>query len=109
MKKTLLACVIASILIGKPFPFNLQQYSSLQQTSITGKISPETAAEVALIIRGRDTLKTPVIWGSFSQKVKPGTYKLVVSAKKPFRNVSIGNLEVKRNHTLNVGELILQK
>jgi hypothetical protein len=109
MKKMLLACVIASILIGNPLRFNLEQYSTRQQTSITGKISPEEAADVALIIHAKDTLKTPVVWGNFSQQVKPGTYKLVVSAKAPFKNVSLGNLEVKRNHVLNVGELILQK
>jgi len=109
MKKMLLACVIASILIGNPFRFNLEKYSAYQQTAITGKISPEEAADLALLIDAKDTLRTPVIWGSFSQQVKPGTYKLVVSAKSPFRNVSIGKLEVKRNHTLNVGELILQK
>jgi len=108
MKKMLLACVIASILIGNPLRFNLEQYPQ-QQTSITGKISPEEAADVALIIHAKDTLKTPVVWGNFSQQVKPGTYKLVVSAKAPFKNVSLGNLEVRRNHVLNVGELILQK
>jgi len=105
----LLACVIASILIGNPFRSNIEQFSSQQQTSITGTISPEEVADVALLIHAKDTLRTPVVWGSFSQQVNPGMYKLVVSAKSPFKNVSIGNLEVKQNHTLNVGELILQK
>ena len=109
MKKGLLACVIASLIIGNPLSFHLQPYPAFQQTSITGKISPAEAAETALIIEAKDTLKTPVVWGNFSQHVKPGNYKLVISAKSPFKNVSIGNLEVKRNHVLDVGELILQK
>ena len=65
MKKMFLACVIASILIGNPLRFNLEQYSTLQQTSITGKISPEKAADVALIIRAKDTLKTPIVLQPF--------------------------------------------
>src|SRR6266496_2341429 len=109
MKKGILACVIASILIGHPFSFHLQEYSAFQQTLITGKISPEDAAETALIIVAKDTLKTPITWGNFSLQVKPGTYKLFVSAKAPYKNVSMSNLEVKQNHVLDVGELILQK
>ena len=109
MKKGILACVIASLVVSNPLSFHLQHYTGFQQTSITGKISPEEAAETALIIKAKDTLRTPVVWGNFSQQVKPGTYKLIVAAKAPFKNVSLGNLEVKRNHVLDVGELILQK
>jgi hypothetical protein len=109
MKKLLLACVIASILIGNPCRFNTEYQPPLRQTAIAGRISPVEAADVALIIHKKDTLRTPVIWGSFSQHVEPGTYKLFVCGKKPFMNVSLNNLEVRLNHQLNVGELMLQK
>jgi hypothetical protein len=110
MKKGILTCVIASIFIGNPFLFHLQQHSvSFQQTSITGKISPAEAAEVAWVMNAKDTLKTAIMWGSFSLQVKPGKYKLVINTKAPYKNVSLGNLEVKENHILDVGELILQK
>jgi hypothetical protein len=110
MKKGIIACVIASILIGNPFSFRLRQYAgSLQQTSIAGKISPAEAAEVVLIVHARDTLKTPIMWGSFSQQVRPGKYKLIINARPPYKNALLGNLEVKENHVLDVGELILQK
>jgi hypothetical protein len=108
MKKGILACVITSIVISNPLSFRLEQHPA-QQTSITGKISPAEASETGLIIGKKDTLKTPIVWGNFSQQVKPGTYKFVVSAKAPFKNVSLGNLEVNENHILNVGELMLQK
>jgi hypothetical protein len=109
MKKGLLACVIASFVIGNPFPFHLQEYSVVQQTSITGRISPAEAADVICVIDMRDTLKTALVWGGFFLPVKPGTYKLFVSAKAPYKNASLGNVEVKQNQALNVGELILQK
>lgn len=109
MKKGLLACVIASVIIGNPLSFHLQDYSVSQQTSITGKISPAEAADVICVIDAKDTLKTAIVWGNFSLPVKPGTYKLFVNAKAPYKNVSLGNLEIKQNQALNVGELILQK
>jgi hypothetical protein len=110
MKKGIIACVVISILIGNPFSFHLEQYAiSFQQTSITGKISPAEAAEVVWILHAKDTLRTSILWGNFSQQVKPGTYKLIVNAKPPYKDVSLGNLEVKENHVLDIGELILQK
>ena len=108
MKKGVLAGVITSILVTNPFSFHTDEAFS-PEAAITGKISPSEASETALIVNGRDTLKTPVIGGSFFRQVNPGNYKLIVSAKAPFKNASIGNLQVKRNHVLDVGELILQR
>ena len=95
----LIACVIASILIGNPLRFNLEQFagSTPQQTSITGKISPAEAADGCLIMRAKDSLKAPIVWGSFSQQVKPGTYKLVSKCKSSLiKMYRLDNLEVKR-------------
>ena len=108
MKKGVLAGVITSILITNPFSFHIEQ-SSTRQTAIAGKISPPEAAETALIVHNKDTFRTPVIQGDFFQQVKPGTYKLIVSAKAPFKNAVVGNLRVKRDHVLDVGELMLGK
>lgn len=109
MKKGLLACLVASFLIGNPLSFHIEQYSTVQQTSIRGRISPEAAAVVVWAVSGKDTLKTMIIAGSFSLQVKPGTFTLFVNAKPPYKNVSLGNLEVKLNQVLNVGEIILEK
>jgi hypothetical protein len=109
MKKGLLACLVATFLIGNPLSFHMPQYSIVQQTSITGKISPEAAAELVWAVNGKDTLKTMLMAGNFSLQVKPATYTLFVNAKAPYKNVSLGNLEVKLNQVLNVGEIILEK
>ena len=108
MKKGVLAGVITSILVTNPFSFHTDDAFS-PEAAITGKISPTEASENALIIQGRDTFRTPVIQGSFFRQVNPGTYKLIVSAKRPFKNAAVGNLEVERNHVLDVGELMLQQ
>jgi len=108
MKKGVLAGVITSILITNPFSFHTDEAFS-PEAAITGRISPTEASETALIVQGRDTFRTPVIQGSFFRQVNPGTYKLIVSAKSPFKNASIGNLRIKQNHVLDVGELMLEK
>jgi hypothetical protein len=108
MKKGNFACYIAALIVTNPFSFRIEPYPHSQPTSITGKISPAEACETIWLIRAKDTLKTPVVWGNFSRQVKPGVYKLLVGANPPFKNVSIGNLEVKQNHVLDVGEIILE-
>jgi hypothetical protein len=110
MKKGLLACLITSIIIWNPRcarPDNNRD--DFQSTFIKGKISPAEAAKVVWIMDSKDTLATSIIDGSFSMKVRPETYKLVVNAKPPYGNVSLDNLEVKQYHALDVGEIILQQ
>jgi hypothetical protein len=109
MKKGLLACVIASVLIGNPLSFNIGRNTSVASGTITGKTSPAEGAESVWAIAPADTLKTAVVGGNFSLQVKPGTYKLFVSAKTPYKNVLLDNLEVKESQVLDVGEIILQK
>ena len=108
MKKGVLAGVITSILVTNPFSFHTDEAFS-PEAAITGKISPAEASEAVLIVHGRDTFRTPVIQGGFFRQVNPGDYKLIVSAQRPFKNAAIGNLEVKQNHVLDVGELMLQR
>jgi hypothetical protein len=109
MKKGIVACVIASIVISNPWSMHIQTYSGSQQSSITGKVSPSEAAETAWVISAKDTLKTTIVWGNFSLQANPGIYKLIVSAKAPYKNISLGNLEVRQNRILDIGEIILQK
>ena len=108
MKKGLFACLLTSIMIWNPQCVRKQRSYDLQPTFIKGKISPAEAAEIVWIMDSKDTLQTSIVDGSFSMQVKPETYRLVVNAKPPYSNVSLGNLEVKQYHALDVGEIILQ-
>ncbi len=108
MKKGILACFIAALIVSDPFAFRIEPYPRSQQTTIAGKIFPADASETILIIHQKDTIKSPVVWGNFSRQVRPGVYKLLVCARSPFKNVLVGNLLVKEDHILDVGELILQ-
>jgi hypothetical protein len=108
MKKPLLACLIASVMLWNPQCVRKKKSYDFQPTYIKGKISPAGAAEIVWIVDAKDTLATSIVDGSFSMLVKPQTYRLVVNAKPPYCNVSMGNIEVKQSHALDIGEIILQ-
>ena len=108
MKKGILAFAIASALTGSPVSFITRGSFSVQQTSIAGKIFPESGADIVQIIGVRDSVKVVVVAGNFIAKVKPGKYKLIVHTRGPFKNAQLDNLEVKQNQSLDIGEIILQ-
>ncbi|MEI9946219.1 MAG: carboxypeptidase-like regulatory domain-containing protein [Chitinophagaceae bacterium] len=83
-------------------------FDNFPKTAISGKITPGDGAVIVWAINGNDTIRTQVNAGNFSIDVKPGTYKLIVDAKEPFKDVQLENLEVKNDQTLDVGEIILQ-
>jgi hypothetical protein len=108
MKKGVLACAIASVVVGSPYSFTIQRSFYSQQTSIAGKVSPQTGVDNVRIIGSKDSLKVAVVDGNFMAQVKPGRYKLIISTKAPYKNAQLDNLEVKLNQSLNIGEIILQ-
>jgi len=80
-----------------------------KQSAITGRISPANAAETVWVISVKDSIRAGVASGNFSVMVKPGTYKLLVDARDPFKDVLLDNLDVKANQALDIGEIILQQ
>ncbi len=78
------------------------------QSGITGKITPAEGAESVWAISGTDTVKGTLTADAFSIAVKPGTYKVVVDAKEPYKDAVVENLEVK-DQTLDIGEIQLQQ
>jgi hypothetical protein len=87
----------------------LMAFRNDQQSAITGRISPANAAENVWVISANDSIRAGVASGNFSVLVKPGTYKLFVDAKDPFKDVLLDNLDVKSNQALDIGEIILQQ
>jgi hypothetical protein len=108
MKKGVLACAIASVVIGSPLSVTIQQSFQPQRTSIAGRISPQKGADIVCIIGMKDSVKVAVVDGNFLAQVKPGKYKLIITTKAPFKNAQLDNLEVRQNQELNIGEIILQ-
>jgi hypothetical protein len=104
MKRLLLAGGIAlSAITG------LYAFRSVDQGSITGKVSPANAAKAVWAVSGTDSITANVVNGAFSLSVKAGTYKVVVSAKEPYKDASVDNVTVADGSPVDVGEIKLQK
>lgn len=108
MKKGVLACAIASVVIGSPASFKIERSFKVQMTSIAGKISPHNGADIVKIVGKKDSIRVAVVSGNFIAQVRPGKYRLIVNSRAPYKNAQLDNLEVKQNQVLDIGEIILQ-
>jgi hypothetical protein len=82
---------------------------SYPKTSIAGKVNPADAAELVWLIGQSDSMKAVPSMGLFAFDVKPGTYKLIVDAKDPYKDVLLDNLQVKQDEVMDLGEIPLKQ
>ena len=87
----------------------LYAFRTIDQGSITGKVSPADAAQAVWAVSGTDSITANVVNGAFSLAVKAGTYKVVVDAKEPYKDASVDNVTVADGSPVDVGEIKLQK
>ena len=105
MKFTKLSLVAAGIAIVGLFSFR-----SLVNGSVKGTVSPADAAVRAWVISSTDTLKVPIDKGNFViDDVKPGTYKVIIEAKPPFKNAAKDGITVSDGQPSDVGEIKLSQ
>ena len=104
MKKRMLTCGIVIASVAGLFAF-----TTTTQSSITGKVTPADGAETVWAVSATDSTKSAITAGAFALQVKPGTYKVIVDAKDPYKDVTLENVEVKQDQPLDVGEIVLQK
>jgi hypothetical protein len=79
-------------------------------SGISGKVTPVDGADAVWVIKDADSVKATVSSeGTFQAEVQPGTYKLVVSAKAPYKNAEIKELVVTADHNTDAGEIKLEK
>ncbi len=104
MKKSMLTLGIVAASVAGLFAF-----TTMTESSITGKVTPADAADAVWAISAADSTKGTISSGAFTIQVKPGTYKVIVDAKDPYKDVTLENLEVKQDEPLDVGEIVLQQ
>ncbi|MBN8782599.1 MAG: hypothetical protein ABS85_12650 [Sphingobacteriales bacterium SCN 48-20] len=111
MEKRLLVLAAFIGMVSLMFAFRSGQgnaQNSIIQGGITGKVSPPDGGISVWAASTTDTVRGLISSvGSFSLQVKPGTYRLFIDAKEPFKDVTLENLEVK-DQPLDVGEIVLQ-
>ncbi len=103
MKKNIIIGGLALAMMGGLFAF------STSQSSITGKVSPADGVESVWAISGTDSVKSGLNAGSFTLSVKSGTYKVIIDAKDPYKDVLLDNIAVKDDQPADIGEIVLQK
>ena len=85
-------------------------FSKIDSGSIKGKVTPANSSSKVWAISGADTLKASVDGGSFTiMDVKPGTYKLIVEAMPPYKNMAKEGITVSDGQQTDVGEIKLQQ
>jgi hypothetical protein len=106
MKITKLSLVVAGIAI-----VSLLGFKAITNGSVKGRVSPADAAVRVWIISATDTLKAPVEMGTFTVgDVKPGTYKVVIEAKPPYKNGVKDGITIGDDATpVDVGEIKLSQ
>ena len=105
MKKTIVKFILASILfIG---------FSAMQQiptASVSGKVTPVDGIEGIWAIKDADTIKATISTeGAFTIEVKPGTWKIMVNAKAPYKSSEVKEVVVTEDKNTDVREIILQQ
>jgi hypothetical protein len=85
-------------------------FSSLRDGSIRGTVSPADGGVRAWAESYTDTLKAPIINGSYEiAGLKPGTYKVIIEAKPPYRNAAKDGVMVSDGQSSDAGEIRLEK
>ncbi|HTQ28577.1 MAG TPA: carboxypeptidase-like regulatory domain-containing protein [Puia sp.] len=85
-------------------------FVTVRDGSVKGMVTPVDGGINVWADSGTDTLKSQVHNGAFEiAGAKPGTYKLVVEAKPPYRNAAKDNVSVTDGQTTDVGEIRLER
>ena len=72
-------------------------------------VNPVDGAIGVVAVSATDSVKAAVTDGMFVLDSKPGTYKLIVVAKPPYKNVVKDNVEVAEGNATDVGTITLQE
>ena len=85
-------------------------FNSLRNGSIKGTVSPADGAVRAWAESSTDTLRAPIMNGSYEiTDAKPGTYKVIIEAKPPYKNAAKGGITVTDGQAADAGEIKLEK
>ena len=105
MKKAKLALLSLAIAVAGLVSFR-QPATSL----IRGKVTPAFYGVHAWAISDHDTLYTTIADGNFEFSInEPGTYRIVIEARSPYRHMAKDGIIVNAGQETNLGELPLQK
>jgi len=96
---------IAAIAAMVLFAFSQQRLGSIK-----GTVMPLDAGVRAWAESATDTLRAPILNGSYEiTDAKPGAYKIIIEAKPPYRNIARDGIMVTDGQETDAGEIKLDK
>ena len=99
--KTLAIIVIAALLYA---------FTGFKAATITGKVTPPEAVKDVWAMSLNDTVRASLSQGSFTiMNVKTGTYKVIIDAVEPFKDVVKEGIAVTEGQAIDMGEIKLEK
>jgi hypothetical protein len=105
MKQFRLGIAALSIAAAGMFAF-----TGIEAGSIKGKVSPADGATRAWALSSSDTLQTEIKNGEYEIKdAKPGTYRVIIEAKPPYKNAAKDNVTVTDGQPTDAGEIKLEQ
>jgi len=88
----------------------LVAFAQIKDGSLKGTVNPPAGADRAWIILGMDSTKVPIANGAFEfTNVKPGTYKIFIEAKAPYKSFAKDGITVTEGQPTDVGEIKLSQ
>ncbi len=105
MKNTFLKLIAIIVIITALFSFK-----ALAPASITGRVTPPEAVKDVWAVSLTDTAHGSVSQGGFNiANIKPGTYKVIIDAVAPFKDVVKEGVSVTEGQPVDLGEIKLEK
>jgi hypothetical protein len=80
-----------------------------QASIITGRVSPATAVNQILAIRGTDSVRTILKDGAFILQLKTGRYKIIINAIRPYKDVVKEGIFAEPGKNTDLGEINLEQ
>lgn len=104
MRGSLLTFFVTIIAIA-----GLHAFKAFQDTTLTGHATPAEAVAGVMAVNEKDTVRAAASQGAFALKVKPGSWKIIVSVRAPFKNAVLERVQVKEGQTTDIGMIKLEQ
>ena len=89
---------------------SLFAFTQIRTGTIKGLVTPVDGASNAWAVSATDTLKATIDKGAFSiADAPPGTYRVIIEAKPPYKNAAKDGVTVTDGQTTDLGEIKLEQ
>lgn len=105
MKNTLFKILAMLVVVVILFSFTV-----FKAATITGRVTPAEGLKDVWAVSQSDTARGTVSQGNFMiENVKPGTYKVIIDANAPYKDIVKEAVSVVEGQPVDMGEIKLEK